>query len=99
MVYLLHFSRPYPRDSRASVQHYLGFTASARTLPQRLGHHRDGSGARLMAAVSAAGIGFTVARVWRDADRTAERRLKNRRNGRKLCPLCNPGIEEVRRAA
>ena len=88
MNYLLHFDAPYPRDRRGSVQHYIGFAKNARTLKLRIEHHRGGSGARLMAAVSAAGIGFVVARTWADGDRTHERTLKNRKNARKLCPVC-----------
>ena len=96
MVYLIHFDEPYPRDKRASVQHYLGFALDKHTFKRRIEHHRKGSGARLMAAVSAAGIGFTVARTWPKGDRTEERRLKNRRNGPKLCPICS---EQRRKAA
>jgi hypothetical protein len=86
--YLLHFDEPYPRDRRGSVQHYIGFAQSKRTFKLRIEHHRNGSGARLMAAVSAAGIGFVVARTWDSGNRTDERKLKNRKNARKLCPVC-----------
>ena len=88
MVYLLHFARPYPRDARASVRHYIGFTQNGHTLGRRIDHHRAGSGARLMAAVSAAGIDFVVARTWPKADRNEERRLKNQKNAPRLCPMC-----------
>ena len=100
MVYLLHFDRPYPRDRRASVRHYLGFAENKQTFARRLDHHRSGSGARLMAAVSAAGIGFTVANTWPEGDRTQERRMKNQRNAARFCPVCAAEKgQEVRRAA
>lgn len=38
-------------------------------------------------AAARAGIGWTLARTW-DGDRNLERRLKNRHNGPKLCPIC-----------
>ena len=81
--YLLHFDRPY-RHAR----HYLGWTKDKATLARRVEHHRNGSGARLTAVVSAAGIGFTVARTWDKGDRTEERKLKNRKNAPRLCPVC-----------
>lgn len=82
-IYLLCFERPYKH-----ARHYLGF-AAAPTPDERIQEHRDGTGSRLMAVIKAAGIGFTVARVWKDATRTDERALKDRKNtGAKLCPIC-----------
>ena len=83
MLYLICFDRPLKH-----ARHYLGFSKSDKTLPKRIEHHRKGSGARLMAAVAAAGIDFRVVRTWDDGDRNEERRLKNRHNGPKLCPHC-----------
>ena len=83
MVYLLHFDEPY-RHAR----HYVGFAETPATFGRRVAHHRNGTGARLLAVVSAAGIGFTIARTWPDADRTQERKLKNRKNAPRLCPVC-----------
>jgi len=40
-----------------------------------------------MAAVSRASIGWTLARTWKGG-RDLERRLKNRHNSPKLCPIC-----------
>lgn len=85
MVYLLHFAR---RLHHAG--HYVGWTRDAGTLPARIEHHRNGSGARLLAAVADAGIDFAVVRTWPDGDRTLERRLKNGKRGPRLCPVCNP---------
>lgn len=79
-MYLIHFTTPY-RHAR----HYLGWAAN---LEARLDHHRAGTGARLMAVVTNAGIDWRVVRTW-DGDRTFERRLKNGRNVPRLCPVCN----------
>lgn len=84
MVYLLHFSQPYKH-----ARHYVGWSATRRTLRLRLEHHRSGSGARLMQVVARAGIGFELARVWKRGDRTFERRVKNRKEAPRLCPICS----------
>ncbi len=78
-IYLLHFERPL-----AHARHYIGYTAD---LPARLEEHRSGRGARLLEVVTEAGIGFSVARTW-EGDRTLERRLKNRKESPRLCPVC-----------
>lgn len=83
-VYLLHFDRPL-----AHAQHYVGY---ARNLDQRLAMHQAGRGARLMAALKAAGIGYTVARTWL-GDRYFERRLHKRHGARRFCPICTPHCE------
>jgi hypothetical protein len=88
-VYLIHFAMRYRHAG-----HYLGWS---RCLDQRLSHHRAGHGARLMAAVSAAGIPFEVARVWSGADRAFERWLHNLKCGPRLCPVC-AGDQAMRRA-
>lgn len=86
-VYLLHFE-----SKLAHAQHYIGFTESEQTLPARLDHHRAGSGARLMRAVTEAGIPWSLARVWPAGSRSFERQLKNRKNTPVLCPTCTgPG--------
>lgn len=68
-VYLLHLSAPL-----AHARHYVGF---ARDVDRRLAHHKNGTGARMLAVAVERGIGFELARVWPEADRTFERRLKN----------------------
>ncbi len=78
-VYLLHFDRPY-RHAR----HYTGWTCD---LPGRLADHAAGHGARLMAVIAAAGIGFTLARTW-PGTRTRERALKRQGGAARRCPLC-----------
>ena len=60
-VYLLHFDRPI--SDKHTCQHYLGYTAD---LPARLAAHRAGTGARLCEVAKERGIGFVLARVWRD---------------------------------
>lgn len=81
MVYLIHFEKKYKHS-----QHYLGFVEG--DLEQRLKRHRSGTGAKLLKVITDAGINWSVVRVWEDADRTFERKLKNRKNTPYLCPLC-----------
>lgn len=85
MIYIIHFSSPL-----SHARHYLGFVEKAEGLDARIKKHANGSGAKLTAAASKAGIEFAVVRVWPDGDRTYERRLKNRKEGPVLCPVCNP---------
>lgn len=84
-VYLIHFDQPF-----SHARHYIGWTHNGHTLRARLDHHQNGSGARLMRAVSRAGIPWRVVRTWRGMDRHFERRLKNQNNSARLCPICNP---------
>lgn len=86
-VYLIHFERPYPSGRRP--RHYIGFAVD---LDARLAVHRAGRGARLLAVLRENGIGWRVARVWPDGDRGLERRLKNWKKARRLCPACRPGL-------
>ena len=79
-VYLLHFDRPYKH-----ARHYLGYTSKA--LKARLLRHEAGSGARLMEVIVGAGITFVVARTWK-GDKALERKLKNRKNAPRHCPIC-----------
>lgn len=96
-VYLLCFDRPF-----GHARHYMGW-ASSGNLAARLAHHEAGSGANLLRHVSAAGIGWQLARTW-PGDRTRERQLKSRGQTRR-CPRCRPplaawlGARAARRAA
>lgn len=84
MVYLLHFDRAYKH-----ARHYIGFVdGGQRKLKARLERHASGHGARLLAVVTQAGIGWTVARTWPLASRRQERSLKRGRGGPRLCPIC-----------
>jgi predicted GIY-YIG superfamily endonuclease len=78
-VYLLHFDRPY-----VHAAHYTGWTSD---LPARLAEHATGHGARLLAVVSSAGIGWTLARTW-NGTRAVERALKRQGGASRRCPLC-----------
>jgi hypothetical protein len=42
--------------------------------------------------MSLKGIRFVVARLWIGGDRTLERRLKNQKNGPRLCPICQKKV-------
>lgn len=87
MVYLIHFD-----EKLAHAQHYLGF--SIRTdIGKRIKEHQGkgrSKGAKIMAAVNAAKIGWSVVRIWENADRNFERLLKKRKNTSKFCPICHP---------
>jgi predicted GIY-YIG superfamily endonuclease len=78
-IYLLHFAKPYKH-----ARHYLGW---AQHLEARLEHHRAGTGARLMQVVREAGIDWEVSRTW-EGDRNLERKLKQRKESPRLCPIC-----------
>ena len=88
-VYLLHFERPLGDVSNphGQAQHYIGFTDD---LDARLDAHRKGNGAAIMAAVSRAGIGWTLAQTCAGG-RDLEKQLKRRKKARCLCPLCKRG--------
>lgn len=92
-VYLLHLNQPLPRGVSPTgkplqAAHYIGY---ADDLEGRLHHHRQGTGARFTQVCCERGIDWTVARTWdgEQADRTFERRLKNGKDAKRLCPLCN----------
>jgi len=85
-VYLLHLHQPH-----FHAQHYLGF---AKDVDKRLMHHWECKGcmfcSKYMRALRELGYTWELARVWVNGTRTLERELKNRHNGRMLCPICKP---------
>lgn len=81
-VYLLHFDRPI--SDRHTAQHYIGW---AFHLGSRIEQHLKGKGARLTQVARERGIGFVIAETW-PGDRYFERRLKDRKMGSRLCPIC-----------
>jgi predicted GIY-YIG superfamily endonuclease len=78
-VYLLHFDQPYKH-----ARHYVGWAAN---LKRRLAEHEAGHGARLLAVVRAAGIGWQLARLW-PGGRARERQIKRQGGHSRQCPLC-----------
>ncbi len=85
-VYLIHFDSPFKH-----ARHYIGWTTD---LAARLADHRAGSGSALMAAVSAAGIGWRAAATWEGVDRFVERKLHRRKGAGAFCPCCRPGAKK-----
>lgn len=85
MVYLIHFDKPL-----AHALHYVGFVES--DLEQRIKKHLSGNGAKILAALNRADIAWHVVRIWEDADRTFERKLKNTNNTKIYCPCCQDGV-------
>lgn len=83
-VYLIHMEQPVAAGRPA--QHYIGWSPDVFA---RLISHRKGQGARILAACNERGIAYKIARVWKYEGRTFERKLKNRKNARILCPTCN----------
>jgi len=81
VIYLLHFDRPYRH-----AKHYTGWTDD---LLHRLDTHAKGNGARLVAVIWQAGIGFTCVRVCEGTRRT-ERAIKNAGGAVRYCPSAPP---------
>lgn len=85
MVYLIHLSQPFKH-----AQHYLGFVGDDEKVLERLAKHEKGIGSRMLRSVNRAGIKYFLARCWPGFTRDQERQLKNRKNSKFLCPICNP---------
>ena len=86
MVYLVHFTQPLgnPTNRRAMASHYIGFSADP---PKRFARHLAGRGSRIVAAAITAGIAVELAATW-PGDRRLERRLKDRHDAPRWCPVC-----------
>lgn len=83
-VYVLHFDRPISPDH--TCQHYVGYTS--RSLAARLADHAAGRGARLTQVARERGISWQCVQA-REGTRRDERRMKNRHETPRLCPICN----------
>lgn len=80
-VYLIHF-----QTNLKHARHYVGYAAR---VTQRLAHHKQGTGARLLAVCNALGIEYDIARTWEGEGRDFERKLKRCKNTARYCPVCN----------
>ena len=84
-VYLLHFEPGLPVTGNRVARHYLGWAVD---VDAGLAQHLSDHGSPLVAAAVRAGATVSLARTWTDTDRSFERRLKNRHEAPRLCPLC-----------
>ena len=90
-TYLLHFDQPVQ-----GKRHYLGI-AQRQNLERRLLQHAFGSGARLTQAAVQHRSTLSVVRLWHRTNHSFERRLKANGHMRKLCPMCNPDLDQEAR--
>lgn len=85
-VYLIHF-----KHKLHHAGHYIGFS---KCLDFRIASHRDGTGAKLIRAITQLGIPWIVIRTWRVDGQGFERTLKNQKHAARFCPLCNSRITD-----
>ena len=85
VIYMLHFDQPYKH-----AKHYVGWTAD---LLDRLDTHAAGHGARLVAVIWQAGIGFTLIRVC-EGTRQHRARHQERRRRAPVLPGLHPAAVE-----
>lgn len=83
-VYLLHFDTPI--SEHHTTQHYIGYTEQP--IEERLKDHKQNNGARLTQVANEREIDYQIVKTWK-GDGKLERKLKNRKNSPKLCPICN----------
>lgn len=84
---MLHFDTPLQH-----ARHYLGYARDGR-LEERLEEHRAGRGARLMEVCRERDITWRLVRTW-PGGRDVERKLKNRKNAPRLCPVCRAQLNQ-----
>lgn len=85
VTYLVCLDRPLGSDHpRGQGRHYVGMSTN---LAQRIATHREGRGARMLAAAVQRGISFEVVRTW-PGGREMEKRIKAQHNARRYCPRC-----------
>jgi len=85
-VYLICLEKPLAAGHPA--RHYMGYAHNPEALRKRLACHAAGNGSRFMEVVGERGIRWQVTRLWMTGDRDLERRLKNRHESPRLCPVC-----------
>ena len=85
MVYLLHLNTPL-----AHAKHYIGWSENGHTLTARLANHAAGKGSRFTQVCCERGITWTLAKIWKGkgTDKSFERKLKNRHDAQRICPIC-----------
>jgi hypothetical protein len=88
VTYLVHLDQALGSSHpRGRARHYVGTTQN---LAARLATHREGKGARMLAAAVERGISFDVVRTW-PGGRETEKQIKAQRNAPRLCPACAGG--------
>ena len=85
-IYLTHF-----KHKLHYAGHYIGFS---KCLDFRFASHREGTGTKLIRAITRLGILCLVIRTWRVDGQGFERYLKNQKHPARFCPLCNPKITD-----
>jgi len=79
-------------NSRAQAAHYLGWGQGDAS--ERIGNHLAGRGSALTRAAVAAGISLKLVKTW-IGDRNFERKLKNKKNAKGICPECKKAYNEA----
>lgn len=100
VTYLLCLDAP-SGSGKQHMRHYLGSTCN---LLKRLGEHRNGQGAKCLAAAVRRGIPWSLVRTW--AGVAVEKHLKQahpaahrfgaRHSLKRYCPRCSPRPANVR---
>lgn len=85
-VYILHFEKKFYH-----TQHYIGWTKgnSIEAVQKRLKTHLSGKGSKIVRSVVASGIKIEVATIFINGDRKLERKLKDKKNAKQFCSICN----------
>lgn len=86
-VYLLHFDKPYKH-----AKHYLGFSVKHPEKDRIPLHSKGQSRVKLMTVLFNQGIGFQVAKIWKNKERGDERKMKSGGHARR-CPICKQNKE------
>lgn len=85
-IYVLHFEPAYEH-----AKHYIGYTTKGGEA--RADEHVGGRGSPLVRAATARGCTVTLAAEFPGTP-TDERKLKNRKNARSICPRCRPDYND-----